>query len=414
MISKLLNRFKNKANSPEQNSSKLMGTYNRLPVSFEKGEGIRLWDENSKEYIDALGGIAVTILGHKHPEFTQALNKATDSLLHVSNLYQIPEQEALGKKLCEIAGMDKAFLCNSGAEANEAALKIARKFGNDQGISMPTVITAENSFHGRTMAALAATGNAFVKQGFEPMLSGFEHVPYNDADAIAALSDNENIVAVMLESIQGEAGIVVPDAGYLAKVRQICDDNNWLLICDEIQAGMGRTGKWFGFQHDAIEADVVTVAKALGNGIPIGACLARGKAAEVLQAGHHGTTFGGNPFASSVALAVINTLEKHDLVSHMQEMGEYLLSTLELYLGENKSVVDIRGKGMMLAIELDHVYDNLVQQFLDEGLVVNITGGGKVVRLLPAAIMQRGDADRIAKIIARVLNANEALRADKN
>ena len=306
MLKKLFKRFTSKNKPDSYPSANLMMTYNRIPIAFERGEGTRLWDKNDREYLDALGGIAVNILGHQHPDFTRAIKTAADTVLHVSNLYQIPAQEALASKLCQITEMDRAFLCNSGTEANEAAIKIARKYGNNNNIENPVIITATNSFHGRTMAALAATGNEAVKKGFEPMLSGFIHVPYDDPVAIQDLSENKNIVAVMLEPIQGEAGIVMPSDDYFERVREICTANKWLLIADEIQSGMGRTGIWCEHQRKGIKADVMTFAKALGNGIPIGACLARGEAATVLQPGNHGTTFGGNPFACTIALNVIH------------------------------------------------------------------------------------------------------------
>ena len=399
MLKNLLKRFKLQKDHPIKDSSNLMMTYNRLPVAFERGEGSRLWDQNGKEYLDALGGIAVNILGHQHPEFTAAVKTAADKVLHVSNLFEVPEQEALGKKLCQITEMDRAFLCNSGTEANEAALKIARKYGNDRNIENPIVITATNSFHGRTMAALAATGNDAVKEGFTPMLPGFIHVPYNDPVSIQELGDNKDVVAVMLEPIQGEVGIVIPNSDYFARVREICDANNWLLIADEIQSGMGRTGLWCEHQRNNIKADVITFAKALGNGIPIGACLAHGKAAQVLQTGDHGSTFGGNPFACSVALNVIHILEREKLLQNAQEMGHYFLESLHLHLDDIANVVEIRGQGLMLAIELDEAYPNLVQRFLDQGLVINVTGAGKIIRLLPAANITKADVDEITKII---------------
>jgi len=402
MLKNILKRFKREKSAVD--TSNLMMTYNRLPIAFERGEGAKLWDQNGRKYIDALGGIAVNILGHQHPEFTAAVKTAADNVLHVSNLFEIPAQEALGKKLCQISNMDRAFLCNSGTEANEAALKIARKYGNDQGIENPIVITANNSFHGRTMAALAATGNDAVKQGFKPMLSGFIHVPYNKLAAIQELSTNKDIVAVMLEPIQGEAGIIIPDNDYLTRVREICDANNWLFIADEIQSGMGRTGSWCEHQQHNVKADVVTFAKALGNGIPIGACLAQGKAATVLQAGNHGTTFGGNPFACSVALNVIHIIEQQNLLENASSMGDYFLESFRLHLEDNDKVKDIRGQGLMLAIELDEAYPNLVQRFLDHGLIVNVTGAGKVIRMLPAANISREDVDEIAKIIGIVVN----------
>lgn len=381
-----------------------MDTYRRLPVSFARGEGVLLWDDNEKQYLDALGGIAVVILGHHHQRFTEAIKTQADKVLHVSNLFQIPVQESLGKNLCEISGMDKAFICNSGTEANEAALKLARKFGHDKGIVEPVVITAHDSFHGRTMAALSATGNTAIQQGFEPLLSGFVHVPYNNVEAIAEQASNPNVVAVMLEPIQGEAGIIIPDEDYIAKVRALCDANNWLLIADEIQTGMGRTGKWFACEHANIKPDVMTVAKALGNGVPIGACLARGAAATTLTPGNHGTTFGGNPFACGIANEVIQILKDESLVPRMAEMGDYLLQSLQLHLTNQEKVREIRGKGLMLAVELDQAYENLAQRLLDAGVVVNITGAGKVIRLLPPAIIKETDADKLAKTIANVVS----------
>ncbi len=402
MIKNLLKRFSRKKDP--SSSSSLMMTYNRLPVAFIRGEGMQLWDQDDKAYIDALGGIAVNILGHNHPRFTKTAQDALGSVLHTSNLFQIPAQEALGERLCKISGMDRVFLCNSGTEANEAALKIARKYGNDLGIKNPTVITASGSFHGRTMAALAATANEGLQADFTPMLSGFTHVPYNNIAAIEQLTTNKDIVAVMLEPIQGESGIIIPDENYLAEVRKICDFNNWLLITDEIQTGIGRTGKWCAYEHSGITPDVITFAKALGNGIPIGACAAKGKAAEVLQPGNHGTTFGGNPFATSVACEVIDIIEEQNLVSHAEKMGSYLINSLKLHLGENQHVTDIRGKGLMLAVELNIVIDDLAQKYLDEGLIVNITGAGKIIRLLPPMVMQETDADKIAKLVASVIN----------
>lgn len=399
MIKNLFKRFNRK-----KDSSSLMMTYNRLPVAFTRGDGMRLWDQNDKEYIDALGGIAVCILGHKHPKFTEQMKAEADNVLHTSNLFQIPAQEAIGERICKISGMERVFLCNSGTEANEAALKIARKYGNDKGKTEPVVITANDSFHGRTMGAMSATGNDAIKQGFTPALSGFEHVPYNDVAAIKAHASNLNVVAVMLEPIQGEAGIIIPNADYLTKVRQICDENEWLLILDEVQSGIGRTGKWCAYQHAEIKPDVTTFAKALGNGVPIGACAAHGKAAKVLQAGNHGTTFGGNPFASALGSKVIDIIEEDNLIEHAQKIGEFLIGSLKLHLDENEKVIDIRGKGLMLAIELDHAYPNLAQTFLDEGLIINITGGGKVIRLLPPMIMQEDDANKIAQIISRVVS----------
>ena len=404
MLKKIFNRFQSKKKATSVDISPLMATYNRLPVSFARGEGIKLWDHDDKEYFDALGGIAVSILGHRHSEYINAVKAAAENIIHLSNWYQIPEQEALANKLCEITQMDKVFLCNSGTEANEAALKIARKYGNDQNIENPVVITATNSFHGRTMAALAATGNSAIQKNFAPMLNGFIQVPYDDPVAIQNYGENKNVVAVMLEPILGESGIIIPSDDYLIRVREICDANNWLLIADEIQTGMGRTGIWCEHQRNNIKADIMTMAKALGNGIPIGACLARGKAAEVFQPGDHGTTFGGNPFACSVALNVIHIIERENLLNHAKLIGDYLLESLHLYLDGQSKVKEIRGRGLMLAVELNDVYPNLTERFLDHGLIVNITDGGKTIRLLPAAITNKSDADEIAKIIGNVIN----------
>ena len=404
MLKKIFNRFQSKKKATSVDISPLMATYNRLPVSFARGEGIKLWDHDDKEYFDALGGIAVSILGHRHSEYINAVKAAAENIIHLSNWYQIPEQEALANKLCEITQMDKVFLCNSGTEANEAALKIARKYGNDQNLENPMVITATNSFHGRTMAALAATGNSAIQKNFAPMLNGFIQVPYDDPVAIQNYGENKNVVAVMLEPILGESGIIIPSDDYLIRVREICDANNWLLIADENQTGMGRTGLWCEHQRNNIKADIMTMAKALGNGIPIGACLARGKAAEVFQPGDHGTTFGGNPFACSVALNVIHIIERENLLNHAKLIGDYLLESLHLYLDGQSKVKEIRGRGLMLAVELNDVYPNLTERFLDHGLIVNITGGGKTIRLLPAAITNKSDADEIAKIIGNVIN----------
>ena len=381
-----------------------MNTFNRLPVAFTKGDGVVLWDTENKQYLDALGGIAVTILGHSHPEITQTITEQAEKLLHVSNLFHIDEQAELADKFCQISDMDRVFLCNSGAEANEAAIKIARLHGNNNGIKTPTIITTQNSFHGRTMATLSATGNETLQSGFTPLLPDFVHVPYNDVKAIEKQAKNKNIVAVMVEPIQGESGIIIPDTGYLKALRDLCDKNDWLLILDEIQTGMGRTGQWFAYQHEGILPDIMTSAKALGNGIPVGACAATGKAAEILTPGTHGSTFGGNPFASAVALKTIEIIERDNLVDHAAKMGAYLLKKLQHTLAINSRITNIRGKGLMLAIDLAKAYDNLAEKFLDAGLVVNITGGGKIIRLLPAAIIDESDANNITDIIASVLD----------
>ncbi len=403
MLKNLLDRFNKKAKKNAYPEPALMNSYARLPVSFVRGEGAALWDADGKQYIDALGGIAVTFLGHCHPDISQSISLQANTLLHTSNLFHIPAQAKLGEKFCQISGMDKVFFCNSGAEANEAAIKITRLYAREKGISIPTVVTFNNSFHGRTLATLSATGNTAIQKNFEPLVEDFIHVDYNDLEAVSALTDNPNIVAIMVEPIQGEAGIVIPDEGYLAGIRQLCDDNDWLMITDEIQTGMGRTGAWFAHQSDGIVPDVITAAKALGNGIPIGACAAKGKAAHLISPGSHGTTFGGNPFASHVAHSVIEVIEDNDYVNKAAELGSLLKKQLQQHLGTFDHVTDIRGRGLMLAIELDKVYPDLATVFLEHGLVVNITGGGKVIRLLPAVVTTEKQIKTIASTIGSVV-----------
>ncbi|MCL4139490.1 UNVERIFIED_CONTAM: hypothetical protein GTU68_025165 [Idotea baltica] len=370
-----------------------MNTFARIPVSFVRGEGTALWDDEGNKYLDALGGIAVAILGHCHPKVSETISLQANKLVHISNLFQIQEQTALSEKFCRISQMDRVFFGNSGAEANEVAIKLARKYGNDKGIKTPAIITATGSFHGRTMATLSATGSEYLQKGFHPMLADFIHVDYNNIDAIKKHSENDSVVAVMMEPILGEAGIILPDEGYIKALREVCDQNGWLLILDEIQTGMGRTGKWFAYEHEDILPDVMTSAKALANGLPIGACAARGTAAEILTPGTHGSTFGGNPLACSAAATTIDVIEEDNLLE----------KAADIELGADGKVVSIRGKGMMLAIELDEVYPDLVLSFLQHGLVVNITGGGKVIRLLPAIIMTETEARAVAEIIQNVV-----------
>ncbi len=375
-----------------------MSSYQQLPVAFERGAGVWLTDQNGQQYLDALSGLGVCGLGHAHPEIEEAIADQAGKLLHTSNLYHIPLQEALAERLTSLAGMDKVFFANSGAEANEAAIKIARLFGHQQGIDHPVVITATGSFHGRTMATLSATGNSKVQQGFEPLVEKFVHVPYNDTEVLSRLTD-ANVVAVMLEPIQGEGGVVIPDEGYLKAVRDICDQNNWLLILDEIQTGMCRTGEWFAFQHEKISPDVMTLAKALGNGIPIGACLAKGIAADLIQPGSHGSTFGGNPLASRAALAVIDVLSKQKLHMKAAKLGAEMLARFKSELSEIDGVISVRGKGLMLAIELDRECAQLVNMALQEHLLINVTSEN-VIRLLPPLII---DDDIAQQIIAKVV-----------
>ena len=404
MLQNLLKKFR-KGAEPHYPEPALMNAYARLPVSFVRGEGCKLWDAEGNEYLDALGGIAVTFLGHCHPKISEAISLQANKLLHTSNLFHIQEQARLGEKFCEISGMDKVFFSNSGAEANEAAIKISRLHARSRNIANPVIITMDHAFHGRTMATLSASGNKNIQKGFEPLVSEFLHVEFNNIDAIREHEDNPDVAAVMLEPIQGEGGILPADDGYLTAVRELCDKNNWLLILDEIQTGIGRTGKWFGHQHDGILPDVITSAKALGNGIPIGACAARGAAAELINPGSHGTTFGGNPFASQIGLTVLDIIEQENLVEQAAQTGAFLKKQLQQKLGAIEKVVDIRGRGLMLGVELDQAYPDLAKLFLAAGLVVNITGGGKVIRLLPSVLLSERQTKCIADTIHDVVIA---------
>jgi len=372
-------------------------------VRFERGAGALLWDSEGKEYLDALSGVAVCGLGHAHPAVTEALCKQAGTLVHTSNIYEIPLQEDLSAELTRLAGMDRAFFCNSGAEANEAAIKLARLHGHKRGIKEPAIIVMDGSFHGRTMATLTATGNRKVQAGFEPLVKGFIRVPFNDLDALCAVADNsDNVVAVLVEPIQGEGGIRIPDNDYLAGVRSLCDRFNWLLILDEIQTGIGRTGRWFAFQHSDIQPDVMTLAKGLGNGVPIGACLARGAAAEVFEPGNHGSTFGGNPLACSAALAVVHTVEKEGLVARAEQLGQRMRGGFHAQLIDHAGIVAIRGIGLMLAIELDRPCAALVKLALSRGLLINVTAE-RVVRLLPPLILSDEQADRIVAEVSQLI-----------
>ncbi len=385
-------------------SDALMHTYAPLPVTFDKGDGCWLWDTNDKRYLDALGGIAVCGLGHAHPAVTEAICQQAGQLIHTSNLYHIAHQQALADKLIALAGMERVFFSNSGAEANEAAIKLARLHGHARGIEQPTVIVMESSFHGRTLATLSATGNRKVQVGFEPLVSGFLRVPYNDLDAIATVAkNNQNVVAVLVEPIQGESGIRIPDDHYLPGIRALCDENNWLMMLDEIQTGMGRSGQWFAYQqHSNATPDVVTLAKALGNGVPIGACLARGTAAHTFQPGNHGSTYGGNPLACRVALSVIETIEKDRLCERAASLGTQLLSAFGEQLADVEGITDIRGKGLLLAIELDRPCAELVKIALDDSLLINVTADN-VVRLLPPLVMTDDEATQLVKQLSTLI-----------
>jgi len=381
-----------------------MQTYGHLPVSFERGEGVWLWDDTGKSYLDALAGIAVCGLGHVHPQVTAALCEQASTLIHTSNLYHIPMQEQLAARLTPLAGMERAFFANSGAEANEAAIKLARLYGQGRGVKSPAIVVMEGSFHGRTLATLSATGNRKVQAGFEPLVQGFTRVPYNDLDAVAKVAANSNdIVAVLVEPVLGEGGVVIPDEAYLPGLRQLCDQQGWLLMLDEIQTGMCRTGQWFAWQHRQARPDVMTVAKALGNGFPIGACMAQGEAAHVLQKGTHGSTYGGNPLASHVALAVIAVLEDQGLAQRARTLGQRILAGLKLGLAGKDYVQEIRGQGLMIGIELQQPCVGLMAEALKEGLLISVTAGN-VIRLLPPLILTDQEAD---EIVSRTINVVE-------
>ncbi len=383
----------------------LMKTYAPLNVTFERGEGAYLWDSNNRQYLDALCGIAVCGLGHAHPAITKTISEQAAKLLHTSNLYQIDKQQHLADQLCEVSGLDRVFFSNSGAEANEAAIKIARLYGHNNKVKKPNIIVMENSFHGRTMATLSATGNRKVQAGFEPLVQGFIRAPYNNIEAIKNIAENnKDVVAVLVEPIQGEGGIRIPDADYLNQLRTICDDNNWLLMLDEIQTGMGRTGEWFAFQHNKIQPDVMTIAKALGNGVPIGACLANEKAGEVFQVGNHGSTFGGNPLMCATASSVIKTIQAEGLISNARQQGDYLLKSFKEKLAGLDGVREVRGLGLMIGIELDAgqlQYDcsELVKLALDKNLLINVTAGN-TIRLLPPLILDQQQADTIINTVS--------------
>ena len=382
----------------------LMSTYNRLPVTFARGEGALLWDTGGKEYLDALSGIAVCNLGHSHPAVTRALCDQAGTLVHTSNLYGIDKQEDLGDALTALAGMDRVFFANSGAEANEAAIKLARLHGSHKGIKAPAVVVMENSFHGRTLATLSATGNRKVQAGFEPLVQGFVRVPYGDLEALQAVAQHQpDVVAVMVEPIQGEGGVNVPPADYLPGIRTLCDEKGWLMILDEIQTGMGRTGKPFAYQHFDLKPDVMTVAKALGNGVPIGACLARGDAANLFAPGNHGSTFGGNPLASAAALTVCNTIAEQRLWQNAAALGTRIRDGLQAALSGIDGVVEIRGQGLMIGIQLDRPCGALVTKALEQGLLINVTADS-VIRLLPPLITSDTQADLLVSGLAALIS----------
>lgn len=387
-------------------SDHLMQTYARQALAFTHGEGAWLIAEDGQRYLDALAGIAVNGLGHAHPVLTRALCEQAGRLIHTSNLYEVREQEALATQLCAVAGMDRAFFCNSGAEANEAAIKLARLYGHNKGIDNPSIIVMEKSFHGRTLATLTATGNRKVQAGFEPLVQGFLRVPYDDIAALEQVAaHNKSVVAVLVEPLQGEGGVHVPKPGYLTELRRICDANGWLLMLDEVQTGIGRTGQWFAFQHTDIKPDVMTLAKGLGSGVPIGACVARGVAATTFTAGKHGSTFGGNPLACRAALTTLSVMETDALLQRASVLGERIRRGIQQGLNGVAGLREVRGMGLMIGIELDRPCGDLVAQARDqEQLIINVTADS-VVRLLPPLVLTDADADLLVEKLLRLIRA---------
>ena len=382
-----------------------MATYARKPVSFERGEGVWLYPGKDREdrYLDALSGLAVCGLGHAHPAVTTAVSRQCSLLLHTSNLYGVMLQEKLATRLCSLSGMDTAFFCNSGAEANETAIKLARLYAHSKPVQDPAIVVTENSFHGRTLATLTATGNPAVHAGYEPLVPGFIRVPYGDADAMqAVLTEHPEAVAVLVEPIQCEGGICIPAPGYLAELRRICDQHAALLMLDEVQTGNGRTGKWFCFQHEGILPDVVATAKGLANGVPIGACLARGSATGLFTPGSHGSTFGGNPLACRAALATLDTIEANDLLAHAEALGKYMLASLQERLCDANCVREIRGMGLIIGIELTRPCGQIADLCLEKRLLVNVTAE-RVIRLLPPLILEKTHADQIVDILVHCI-----------
>lgn len=383
--------------------SAIMPTYKRLPVAFVRGRGATLWDAQGRAYLDGLSGIAVTNLGHCHPRVTQAIKEQAGELAHTSNLFRIPGQEQLGAELTSATGMDAVFFCNSGAEANEVAIKLARRLGHNRGLQHPTIVVLEGAFHGRTLGALAATSGEKMRTPFEPMVPGFVRVPRDDLQAISDLTGNSNIVAVLVEPVQGEGGVRPLDPAYLQGLRAACHEQGWLLMFDEVQTGNGRCGAMYAFQRLNVVPDVLITAKGLGNGYPIGACMARGEAARALGAGDHGTTFGGSPLACAVGSAVVNTLADPELLGRADVLRERLLASFNHHLARPESVADIRGLGLMIGIEVTVPADGLVARALDQGAVINVTAGN-TIRLLPPLVMSDDEADRLGRTVAQIVN----------
>jgi len=384
-------------------SDALMNNYGARKITLTRGQGSWVWDDQGRRYLDAISGIAVCGLGHAHPVVTSAIAEQAATLVHCSNLYNIPVQEALAEQLHSISGLSKLFFCNSGAEANEAAIKLARLFGHSKGVDQPAIIVMENAFHGRTMATLSATGNRKVQAGFEPLVGGFVRAPHNDLESLHTIAkNNRNVVAILVEPIQGEGGIRVPADNYLPGLRKICDQYDWLLMLDEIQTGNGRTGQYFNYQHANLLPDVVTTAKGLGNGVPIGACLAGDKAADLMQPGSHGTTFGGNPLACAAALATVSIILDQNLCQRAATMGNYIKQRLVERLADHPRVVEVRGQGLMLAIEMSEPCPEMVAEAAKKGLLINVTAQS-VIRLLPTLTISEDEADQLVQILGELI-----------
>ncbi|MEJ2668924.1 MAG: aspartate aminotransferase family protein [Gammaproteobacteria bacterium] len=389
--------------TPTQFADSVMNTYARLPVAFERGQGAWLYDSNEEQYLDAISGIGVVGLGHAHPAVTRTIQEQAGKLLHTSNLYHITAQSTLAQELTSITGMSKAFFCNSGAEANEAAIKLARLYGNERHIDQPQILVMERAFHGRTLATLSASGNRKIQAGFEPLVRGFVRAPLNDIDALFHVAkNNKNIVAILFETIQGEGGVHLADTAYLEAVRTLCDEQNWLMMLDEVQSGNGRTGKYFAYQHSRIQPDVVVTAKGLGNGIPIGVMLTNDKTSTLFKPGHHGSTFGGNPFACTVAQTVVKTLFNDRLIERAATLGERMLSGLQAKLEGADYIVDIRGKGLMIGIEMTEPCTELTTLGHAQKILINVTNG-TTVRLLPPLILSDDEADHIVNVVCKLL-----------
>ncbi len=391
---------------PSNATTHVMNTYNRLPVAFSHGQGVWLWDEAGKRYLDALAGIAVSGLGHNHPTLVAAIAAQAARVIHTSNLYGIPLQEALAERICALSGMEEVFFCSSGAEANEAAIKLARFYGHHRkegGIERASIIVMEHAWHGRTMATLSATGSRKAQAGFEPLMTGFIRVPYNDTAAVQRVADHEqSVVAVLVEVLQGEGGIHVADPAYIAFLRRLCDEKNWLLMIDEVQSGIGRTGAWFAHQSCGIKPDVMTLAKGLGSGVPIGACVTRGRAAGLFKPGNHGSTFGGGPLACAAGLATLAAMQDEKLLANAAAMGALIMEGMRNALKGCAGLIEVRGRGLMIGIELDRPCGDLVQQALAAGLLINVTAD-RVVRLLPPLIINADEAKQIVAQLAALI-----------